>query len=88
MAANDHHGNGDDYKGKVPDKVQNYYRLRVSPIALALLDLLSRSFTDEDGGLPHRAAPAAGLPEKASRAAEARRSREEAWASVEDLVAE
>lgn len=88
MAAHDQHRNRDDYEGEVPHKVQDYYRLRVSPIALAFFDLLRRSFADADGRLTHNAAPAAGTAEEASSATEARRAAKEARASTEDLVAE
>lgn len=88
MAAHDEDGNRDDHEGEVPHEVQNHYRLRVGPVALALLDLLLRSFPDADGGLPHRAAAAAGAAEEASRAAEAGRAAEEAGPRPRDLLAE
>lgn len=87
-AAHDEDGNRDDHEGEVPHEVQNHYRLRVGPIALALLDLLGRSFADADGGLAHRAAAAAGAAEEAGGAAEARRSAEEAGAIAGALLAE
>lgn len=88
MAAHDEDGDRDDHEGEVPHEVQDHYRLRVGPVALPLLDLLLRSFPHADGGLPHRAAAAAGVAEQGSGAAEAERAAEEAGPAPRALVTE